>query len=256
MAPAQSSVFPSHFVRNKYGDLILHDPTTRVPVAFTAMQARAFSRFDDLLRRESGSTTSMQYYPGGYESFVELWDADPACTYGFAKFNPRDGTCVLSSRPAIREDVLAPLPASKVIRTGIDLPQVGMQTVIRSLAESQTRSYQARDRVESKWTGRAGKKPRYYHSTTPIGHHVPVTQSFCFSSTPEPRVVSTSPTTPTTPIPSTANPTPSSTNTASRQADKGNSTRIDEDNLIAYDFDKDLEGANEEDETMIEGRAA
>jgi len=58
MAPTPS--FPSNFIRNKYGDVVLNEPSTLVPIAFTATQARAFSRFDSLLRRESGSTTGMQ----------------------------------------------------------------------------------------------------------------------------------------------------------------------------------------------------
>jgi len=192
--------------------------------------------------------------------FGDLWNADPACSYGFASFNPRDGTCVLSSRPAIPEDILAPLPAPKVIRTGLDLPHVGMQAVIRSLAESQTRSYQARGRIESNRGGRFIKKSKFNHSTRSIGYRAPT--PFPFARIPESTATSSvtipaSSSTLITPPPPSGHPTPAQAVEIPQNVESGISTlRVGNDGLIEYDSVEGARGESDADATMVENKTA
>ncbi|OCH93664.1 hypothetical protein OBBRIDRAFT_801725 [Obba rivulosa] len=238
--------------RNVYKDLVLVEPLTRLPTTFAVTQVRAFCRLDDFFRRENGSLSGLQFYPGGYDDFVRLWNTDPNCRFGFAEFDPLNGVCILSSRPAIGEDRLAPLPKPKVIQSGIDLPHQGMQAVIRSLAESQTRSYQARDRIGAASDGRAPKRGKFYQRRAPFNPRSPSGSPFLFAS-PEPPGAS-APSLFAAP-PSAIHPEASGSHVVergiSRSVRKGKrAPHVDEHGIQSYDSDEDAEGEKEQDENM------
>jgi len=237
----------ANLTRNKFGDLMLRDPVTRLPFTFTATQARAFCRFDSLLRRESGSVNGMQYYPGGYDTFVDLWNTDPSSPFGFATFNPKDGTCTLSPRPAVSEDILAPLPAPRIIKSGLDLPPSGMQTVIRSLTESQTRSYEARDRIGVK----RGGMPAGISDLAPVEPSA--------TPTPIPIPAPSIPGTATLP-PGILTPTPVDNSTQNMPSVRNLDVpkepfSVDKDGLIIYDSGEGADGEADGDTTMVENKA-
>ncbi|EMD30762.1 hypothetical protein CERSUDRAFT_78637 [Gelatoporia subvermispora B] len=101
----------NNLFRRGADQVILRDTAGRLDYSYVYAQLRDFHAFDRRLR-DGRFNPDHHPYPAGYERFVQLWNQDEDCPFGFMGFEEASVSLIATPRPAPSLNNLAPTPAA------------------------------------------------------------------------------------------------------------------------------------------------